>query len=179
MTGTAKQIGVAKGMAYSMTICFSAIISSIYFDPFSLSHVIDVQGRVEVLALSTILPTLFLFLSIGRMARYRFFNPDEIDGSALTKGSKKALVLQSLIQNTLEQTILVLAVYAAWCLLMPASTLSVALICSILFALGRIMFFRGYERGAAARAVGFALTFYSTALMFLSLIVYQLWRLFL
>jgi hypothetical protein len=89
MKGTAKQIGVDKVMTLSMTICPSAIISSIYFDPFPISRVIDVQGRTKILALSTILPTLFLFLSIGRMARHRFFNPDEIDGSALTKGPKK------------------------------------------------------------------------------------------
>jgi hypothetical protein len=30
----------------------------------------------------------------------------------------------------------------------------VPLICSIIFAIGRMMFFRGYKKGASARAVG-------------------------
>ena len=111
------------------------------------------------------------------MARFRFFSPDEIDGSGLTKGSSDSLVLQSLLQNTLEQFVLALAVYAAWCFLMPVSTLSAVPLCSLLFAIRRILFFKGYKSGAASRAAGFALTFYSSALLFLCLIVHEVWRL--
>ena len=36
---------------------------------------------------------------------------------------------------------------------------------ALLFLIGRILFSRGYERGASARAVGFGLTFYPSVLM--------------
>ncbi len=62
------------------------------------------------------------------------------------------MILQSLLQNTLEQLVIALGVYTAWSLLMPASWLSVVPLCSMLFAIGRIFFFKGYKQGAPARA---------------------------
>ena len=177
MAISVKQAGVAKGMAFAMSVCVVTIFSGVYLDPFGFSLISDFQGRTQILALSIILPTLFMFVSVGRMARFRFFSPNEIDGSGLTKGSSDSLVLQSLLQNTLEQFVLALAVYAAWCFLMPVSTLSAVPLCSLLFAIGRILFFKGYKGGAASRAAGFALTFYSSALLFLCLIVHEVWRL--
>ncbi|WP_235860174.1 MAPEG family protein [Photobacterium aquimaris] len=82
-------------------------------------------------------------------------------------------MLQSLLQNTLEQLVITYGVYTAWCLLMPVAWLSAVPLCSILFAVGRILFFKGYRQGAPARAFGFALTFYSTVLLFIVLVVYQ------
>ena len=72
---------------------------------------------------------------------------------------------------------LAMAVYLAWCFLMPVSMLSAVPLCAVIFALGRVLFFRGYTAVAASRAVGFALTFYSSALLFLCLILHEAWRL--
>lgn len=170
-----KQLGVLKGMALAMTVSVLTIILGTSLDPFSYTLVENTQGRIDILGLSIILPTLFLVASIGRLAKFRFFSPDDIDGSALTKGSENASLLQSLLQNTLEQFIITVSVYTAWCFLMPVSWLSAIPLCSVLFALGRILFFKGYKNGAASRAFGFALTFYSTVVLFLILIVYQVW----
>lgn len=76
--------------------------------------------------------------------------------------------------NTLEQLVIAIGVYSAWCILMPSVWLSAVPLCSVLFVIGRILFFKGYNQGAAARAFGFALTFYSTIIMFLVLLGYQL-----
>jgi len=46
-------------------------------------------------------------------------------------------------------------------------------VCSVLFFMGRIFFFKGYSHGAPARAFGFALTFYSTVVLCLVLVVTQ------
>ena len=170
-----KQLGVIKGMAIAMAVSVLTIILGIYFDPFSYAQIENIHGRTEILGLSVILPTLFLVASIGRLAKFRFFSPDDIDGSALTKGSENVCLLQSLLQNTLEQLVIAISVYTAWCFLMPVSWLSALPLCSVLFALGRILFFKGYKNGAASRAVGFALTFYSTVLLLLVLIAYQVW----
>lgn len=171
-----KQLGVIKGMALAMAVSIFTIALSLYFEPFANYFVDNDQGRIEVLGLSIILPTLLLVVSIGRLAKFRFFSPDDIDGSALTSGSEDAVLLQSLLQNTLEQLVIAIAVYSAWCILMPVSWLSAVPVCSLLFALGRILFFSGYKKGAASRAFGFALTFYSTVLLLLILIIYQLCR---
>lgn len=169
-----KQNGVLKGMASAMFISVAAILLAISFDPLSYSQINQSSEKLTVLALSLILPILFLIASIGRLAKFRFFSPEDIDGSGLTSSTNDTEILQSLLQNTLEQFVITFGVYTIWCILMPSSWLSVVPVCSILFAIGRILFFVGYSHGASARAFGFALTFYSTVVMFLVIIGYQL-----
>ena len=175
---SAKQLGVRKGMISALIVLILTIGYGAYFDPLSISNssTIDESSRIEVLGVSLILPCLLLIASIGRLASFRFFSTEDIDGSGLTTGSENALILQSLLQNTLEQFVIAFGVYTAWCFLMPVSWLSVTPLCSVIFALGRVLFFLGYKNGAASRAFGFALTFYSTALLFGVLLVHQLWQ---
>ncbi len=99
---------------------------------------------------------------IGRLAKHRFFTPEDIDGSALTQGTATARLLQALLQNTLEQLVLAVVVYLSAALLLPAHLLALILTAALMFTAGRLLFFRGYAGGAAHRAYGFALTFYST-----------------
>lgn len=159
------QKGVFKGMVSALFLSMLIIGLAIYLDPLSYSGINTVAARAEVLGVALILPTFCLIACIGRLAKFRFFSPEDIDGSALSKGTETAVVLQSLLQNTLEQLMLVFGIYTAWCLLMPISWLSAIPLCSVVFAVGRVLFFKGYENGAASRAFGFALTFYSTVLL--------------
>ena len=108
------------------------------------------------------LPGSWLFVAVARLARHRFFEPADIDG-ALRPGSLKARVLQAVAQNTLEQTVLAAIAYGAWLLIPhPALPLATAWAAVACLSVGRVLFFAGYERGAAFRALGFALTFYPT-----------------
>ena len=54
---------------------------------------------------------------------------------------------------------------------MPPAQLAVIPAAAVLFALGRLLFWRGYAGGAPSRALGFGLTFYPTALMLIVNIV--------
>merc|ERR1712001_715512 len=58
-------------------------------------------------------------VSIGRLAKHRFFTPNDIDGSGLTQASAQAQILQSIIQNTLEQSLLASITYLVWAVLIP------------------------------------------------------------
>ena len=108
-----------------------------------------------------------MMISIGRLASFRFRSPEDIAGSELTIGTDHARILQALLQNTLEQSLLLILVYSAWAMWVPAQWLEVLPLTSILFLLGRILFFVRYEDGAPARALGFTLTFYPTVLLLL------------
>ena len=106
---------------------------------------------------------------MAALARERFFNPADIDGGALSiHGSAKANILQSILQNTLEQSVLAIVVYLFWATVMPARFLSVISSAAVLFLLGRIFFALGYAKGAPARSTGFALTFFPTMLMLIT-----------
>ncbi|TEW54144.1 MAPEG family protein [Psychromonas sp. RZ22] len=169
-----KQKGVITGMLSAMLISVVIILFAVLFDPLNYSNISQVSDRLNILAGSLILPTLFLIFCIARLAKFRFFSPEDIDGSGLTYGSGHARLLQSLLQNTLEQLVIAFGAYTIWCLLMPSAWLSAVPLCSLLFAIGRVFFFKGYHLGAPGRALGFALTFYSTVMLLVVLLGYQL-----
>jgi len=99
---------------------------------------------------------------VALLASHRFFSPQDIDGAGLTEATARARLLQALVQNTLEQTVLGALAWGAWLALAPAASVGLAAVCAALFFVGRLAFFAGYGRGAAARALGFGLTFYPT-----------------
>ena len=81
-------------------------------------------------------------------------------------------MLQSILQNTLEQAVLAVLVHLIWAVTMPGDWLPAIPAATTLFVVGRMLFWRGYERGAAARAMGFGLTFYPTVLMLAILLLF-------
>jgi hypothetical protein len=117
-----------------------------------------------------------LFICIARLAKHRFNTPQDIQGGALTEGSERAKLLQSLLQNTLEQAVLALPIYFAASIFFPSGLLPLVVAAAFLFVVGRLLFFRGYAGGAASRAVGFGLTFYPTLALLVVLVVFVIRR---
>ena len=126
--------------------------------------------RLKVAALAGLAPTAVLFLCIARLAKHRFATPQDIHGSALTEGTERAKLLQALLQNTLEQTVLAVPVYFAAALVYPARFLPLVAAAAVLFVVGRILFFRGYASGAPSRAAGFRLNFYPSVALLISVV---------
>lgn len=159
---TTSQRGVLKGMAFAVLTVVS-MFNAVYWGlAFSAVMGDSPADRLHILAVALLLPGTTLMISIGRLAKHRFFTPEDIDGSALTQVTATARLLQSLLQNTLEQIALVMVVYFSAAMLLPAHSLALIPAAALLFTVGRILFSRGYAGGAAQRAYGFALTFYST-----------------
>jgi hypothetical protein len=154
-----KQVGVAFGMAAALAITVAVFMAP---DPRQIN--ID---RTTLWVACSGATAFWLLIAVALMARHRFFSSDDIDGAGLTNASAPAKVLQSLIQNTLEQTVLAISAYGAWLFLGPASSSGVIVYCACLFSIGRLLFFVTYARGAAARALGFGLTFYPTVGVFM------------
>ena len=124
-----------------------------------------------------LLPMLTLMIAIMRVANHRFASPEDIDGSGLTSGTPGIQILRAVLQNTLEQTVLATAAYLIWSAIMPLKWLRAIPVAALLFVTGRILFTRGYERGAAGRATGFGLTAYPTFGMLTALAAFVLFRL--
>jgi hypothetical protein len=148
---TRKQVGTAIGMAVGLALTLGA-----FAWPGGLAPHVD---RPTVWATCSAGAAAWLALAVALLARHRFFSPADIDGAGLTAASAGAQLLQALVQNTAEQTLLAALAYAAW-LLATTMAPGPAVHCAVLFSIGRTLFFAGYARGAAARSLGFALTFY-------------------
>lgn len=160
-----KQRGVLKGMFAGATVTVVVIVGVILAAPELLSPEASTGERIAFALRADAFVALWLGISIGLLARHRFFTPEDIDGGGLTRGTETANILQASLQNSLEQTVLAVLAHLTWAVLMPASWLPVIPAAVVLFLVGRVLFLRGYRGGAPSRAVGFALTFYPSVLM--------------
>lgn len=142
------------------------------FGPKLLTQGTFTGERIAFALKADLVIVLWLGLSIGRLARHRFFTPEDIDGGGVTQGTETANVLQATLQNTLEQTVLAVLAHTIWAVTMPVAWVSTIPAAVILFLIGRVLFLRGYAGGAPSRAIGFALTFYPSILM---LVVIVFW----
>ncbi|NVB42815.1 MAPEG family protein [Pseudenhygromyxa sp. WMMC2535] len=173
-----KQSGVLRGMLPAALTGLGVVVLGVLLNPFGFPEHADAPLRLRLLGQACLVPAFFLAVAIGRVGNHRFLNAEDIDGGGLTKGSARVLLLQSLLQNTLEQAGMAAAVYVGWSLLAPGDWLSVVPLATLCFAVGRLLFFAGYAKGAPARAFGFALTNYPTVMMMFTLIGYSAWRMF-
>ncbi|PID45010.1 MAG: hypothetical protein CSB47_10210 [Proteobacteria bacterium] len=174
---TEKQSGVLRGMLLGASITLCIIGLGSYLNPFGYTNSLNFIDKLTVAILWCLIPATFLAISIGRLAKHRFFTPEDIDGGGLSgNDTKQASLLQTLLQNTLEQTLLASLVYCAWSIVMPSTWLSVVPISAIAFGLGRILFFIGYKKGAPSRALGFTLSFYPSIAMLVIVIGNVLWQ---
>lgn len=162
---TEKQKGVARGAGLAGAITLVSILGVLAWQPDFLTPRDTMTARLSF-ALKADLAILVLFvISIGRLAKHRFHEPADIDGGGMTVGTQRARSLQAMLQNTLEQTVLAIALHLLWAVIAPLSWLAAIPVAVVLFVAGRIMFFRGYESGAPSRALGFGLTFYPNVLL--------------
>ncbi|MCM2131341.1 MAPEG family protein [Larsenimonas rhizosphaerae] len=168
------QRGVLRGMAQGMSVAVMLLVIGAWADPFSLVGHEAMSARLAVAVGASAAPALCLMVAVGRLASHRFFHAEDIEGSGLSAGSARARLLQALLQNTLEQAVLALVAYVLWAVVMPSSWLSVVPLAALAFVVGRLLFFAGYTRGAPARALGFTLCFYTSALMLVASAVAQI-----
>ena len=171
MSLTIKQQGVLKGIIIGAAVTVVVIVGAILAGPDLLSPEASVGERIGFALRADAFIALWLGVSIGLLARHRFFTPEDIDGGGLTQGTETANILQATLQNTLEQSVLAVLVHVTWAILMPVASSAAIPAAVVLFLCGRVLFLRGYRGGAPSRAVGFALTFYPSILMIAVVVV--------
>jgi hypothetical protein len=159
------QAGVAAGMAAG----FAATVAAFAW-PRLPAVPTGGEERIALWLAASMSISVWLLIGVALLARYRFFTPADIDGGGLSEGTPGAKLLQSLIQNTLEQAALAIPAYGAWLWLAPDGRRGLVIVCAGLFGLGRLLFFLLYRFGAPARALGFTLTFYPTVGLYLFLL---------
>ena len=168
--------GVAIGMASAFLVALAIVTIAAIFGGAHIAPSVSVEFRLELLAASLMAPAASLFLCIARLAKHRFFTPEDINGSALTEGTARAKLLQALLQNTLEQLALALSVYFVCSFTFPSHLLGLIPVAAAMFFVGRVLFYIGYSGGAPSRAFGFALTFYPTVLLGCVAIYFMVFR---
>lgn len=124
---------------------------------------LPVYSLVPTLAFAFLAPGIVFLLMIGNLAAARFFDDRLIDGDEPVPWSR-ADINQRVLQNTVEQLVLALALWPPIAYLMTNDGPGVAVCLGLGFSLARVAFWVGYHLSPPLRAFGFAATFYPTIL---------------
>lgn len=176
MNLNSKQKGVVGGALPAVLITLVGLCGVSLVIPISALPLDDPGARLAWALQWSLLPILALLIAVMRVANYRFYSPEDIDGSGLTNPTPQIQVLRALLQNTLEQAVMAVAVYSAWAAAMPFVWLRAIPVAAVLFIAGRVLFARGYRKGAAARAMGFGLSMYPTVTLLATLVAVLCYR---
>jgi hypothetical protein len=153
--------GVLLGMATAFAVMIGAASATWFFaDTIPLDA--SLEGRLKLGAIAALLPPLVLAVQIGRMASRRFNSPESIMGAAYDGPTSPLSLDKALLSNSVEQSVLAIPTYMFLSLMLPAELLVVVPTIAVLFVIGRSLFVARYTSGAAARSLGFGLTFYPT-----------------
>ncbi len=159
-----EQRRVAAGMAAAALVSFLTIGGTLALGRGPMQ---PVGERIAEALKIDLVATFWLFAAIANVARLRFSSAEDIGGSGGARDASPSVRIgNAVLQNTLEQLVLALAVHLALAVMLPRPRrLILGLV--LLFCIGRFCFWFGFSKGAASRAFGFALTFYPSALSLL------------
>lgn len=101
---------------------------------------------------------LWLAVCVRQVSSRRFQSPEDRPGAAFAPPSPVLAVRAAVLQNSLEQTVLVVGTTLIVATVLRGPELVLIPLMVILYVIGRIAFATNYARGAAARAFGMALT---------------------
>ena len=148
-----KQLGVARGMGIGLGVTIAVIL---IWGMRAASTSLDARFTTVAAALAVM--GAWLAIGVGNIARLRFFSAEAIDAGG-TDGDPAVRNARAILQNTLEQAVLAAITYGSLAITQERSRALIVTLAA-LFSAGRLLFWAGYAHGAAARALGFALTFY-------------------
>jgi MAPEG family len=174
---TDKQKGVVRGVIPAAVLSVAGLCGAPFLLPATALPAEEPAARIAWAVQWALFPALTLMIAVARVGNHRFYSPEDIDGSGLTRGTLQIQILRAVLQNTLEQTVLAIAAYMIWAVVMPRNWLWSIAMAALFFVAGRLLFARGYIRGAAGRAMGFGLTAYPTFGMLAAVTAVLLFRL--
>ncbi len=155
-----EQHRAALGMGAAIAVTLAILLLLLASQPFTLPDFATPAARLAFVARVETLVFAWLGVAIANVARLRFFSATDIGGSAQAAASPAVLRANAVLQNTLEQAVFAAGSHCALAVQLPAGWMVVLPGLVGLFCVGRALFWLGYRHGAAARAFGFALTFY-------------------
>lgn len=159
-----EQRGVIRNGGMALAVTIIACLAGLLLPPIALPASDAIADRLAFALRADLFVLVWLIAAVGNVANARFHSPKDIGGGGLTEPSPDFAIRRAILQNTHEQVTLAVGVHLVLATLLPHRTMGLIPILVLLFCLGRASFWRGYARGAAARAFGFGLTFYPTVL---------------
>ncbi len=144
------------------TIAFFATAGLFAAGYYGLAGIVEFPTAIgERFALSATASMFFAFwvlVAIVMFSTGRRKSAKDIGGAAAGPPSDQIAIQVAFLQNTLEQAFLAVVFFAGLAAVASGPWLALIVVSVVLFAVGRILFYRGYPDGAKGRALGMSLT---------------------
>lgn len=101
---------------------------------------------------------LWVVAAVGIVSHSRRQSTHDSGAAAFGDSSASIKIKIAFLQNTLEQAFIAIGTQLVFSTLFTGPALSLTVVAVVLFAVGRLSFYRGYPQGAAARAFGMVTT---------------------
>jgi uncharacterized membrane protein YecN with MAPEG domain len=165
------QRGVRNAASFALVLILIVFAAAWQFGAGWPTRPTDAADRLAFAFRCEMATGFVLWAMIARVGAMRYFSSQDIGGVGRNPESVRIAQARAALQNSVEQSLLAIIAHVALALALPSDRMAFvfALIC--LFVVGRIAFWIGYPKGAAARAFGFALTFYPTIMALLAAFV--------
>lgn len=154
----------------ALAVTLVAAFAAYHLLPLFWSFPQDLPGRLAFAAQASALVLVWVLVGVGIVSTLRRRSRDDIGGAAFGVPSPRLAIPLAFLQNTFEQAVLAAGMYLALASLLAGPWLALIVVGVVLFGVGRVLFLRGYARGAAARAPGMTLTMMPTLLGYLLVI---------
>ena len=145
-------IGMVAGVVWSVAVLVLA--------PVLLK--LPVFGLIPIIMTAFLAPGIVMMAMVGRLALRRHFGDAAADGGALEGAAE---IDRRVLQNTVEQLVLAMAIWPAAAVMLGAAGPGVMMGLGLSFAVTRAVYWWGYHRAPQLRAFGFAATFLPTVMV--------------
>jgi hypothetical protein len=175
MVAAERAIRRTGAIAFAVTLAGGALGWAVLPQVFAFPEALD--GRLAFAAQAALFVLVWVLVGMMWVSTVRRFSAEDVGGAAARPPSPRLAIPAAFLQNTLEQAVMAAGLYLAFAAVLGGSWLALVVVAVIQFAVGRLLFLRGYARGVEGRALGMQLTAQPTLLGYLLVIGLVLWGL--
>jgi hypothetical protein len=154
----AEERGIRIGTTIALLVTIAGFVAAYQVLPMGLDLPTALPERLAFAVVGGACVTLVVMVAILMVSTTRRFSPADIGGQAAGPPSEKLAVKSAFLQNTLEQAVIAWGFFLGLAALAGGAWLALIPVSVVLFWIGRVLFYLGYERGGGGRALGMSLT---------------------
>lgn len=154
----AEERGIRIGTTIALIVTIAGFVAAYRVLPMGVDLPTELPERLSFAAVGGACVTLVVMVAILMVSTTRRFSPADIGGQAAGPPSQKLAVKSAFLQNTLEQAFIAWGFFLGLAALAGGAWLALIPVSVVLFWIGRVLFYMGYERGARGRSLGMSLT---------------------
>ncbi|WP_066656389.1 MULTISPECIES: hypothetical protein [unclassified Sphingomonas] len=153
-----EQREIKKQSVQALALCAAVATACVLFLPKLVTFPSEIGARLAFGVQASSIHFAIVLIAVRMVSSGRYRSAADIGGAAKAPPSPALAIKAAFLQNTLEQAFLGVGAHLLLASVASGRWLGLLVASPLLFAIGRLSFFRNYADGAGARAFGMAAT---------------------